>query len=376
MENTNKSRALLISCFDWYEKRLKYIGEVFENKGYRVDYISSNFDHIKKCHTEEYKNIKHFYYVDVPKYSRNISLKRIYSHKIFTKRIVKIIKKTKPDLVYCLIPPNSLTKDIAKLKKKYKFKLIYDVIDLWPESFPKGRSENWVFRSWKNYRDCYINLADKIVLECNFYKNALGDIASKSKLEVIPIVKPNIGNVKMKGFTQDIALAYIGSINSLIDIEKILDIVSSLIKEKTVLIRIIGEGENREYFLNRLKNIGAEVEFYGKIFDDLEKKKILGLCDFGINIYRPNISVGLTLKSVDYFQLGLPILNSIEGDTEELVRNYHIGINGPELNKENIIAACDNILELKKNVSEMFINRFVPEVLMSKIEKIIFQIEK
>lgn len=364
---SKKPRAILISCFDWYEKRLKYIGEFLECNGYRVDYVSSDFDHLLKCHTNKYKDVRHFHYIKVPKYMHNISVSRVISHKVFSAKVTRAINQIRPELVYCLIPPNSLTKDIAKLKKKYNFYLIYDVIDLWPESSPKIKNAKFIFNLWKDMRDQYINYADRVILECNYYRQTFRNIIPETKIEVLPIVKPCIENVVEKEYEQDICLAYLGSINSLIDIERISSIVSDISKKKSVLVRIIGDGSNKDKFIDELKKAGAEVEYYGKIFDDLEKKKILGACDFGLNIYKENVSIGLTLKSVDYFQLGLPILNSIPGDTEKLVSEHHIGINSSELSAKNIIETCNYISDLKENVSEMFVNEFTPEIIGKKI---------
>lgn len=365
-----KPIALLISCFDWYEKRLKYIGEYLEKEGYSVNYMFSNFDHLKKQFTNEFEHVKGFHYISVPRYSKNISLKRIISHKIYSGKIVKVIDKVKPNLVYCLIPPNCLVKDIAVLKEKENFRLIYDVIDLWPESFPNSMGENLPFRMWKDLRDKYINTADKIVLECNYYKHIFNGIVPEHKINIIPIVKEKIGAVKEKNFNEDICLGYLGSINSLIDIERIVAIVRGLVREKTVLVRIVGDGNNKDHFINALRVAGANVEYYGKIFDDNKKKSILGACDFGLNIYKENIVVGLTLKSIDYFQLGLPILNSISGDTEKLVNKYQIGINSFELTQENIIRKHSEITVLKQNVSSMFDKEFSIHILDKRLRKV------
>ncbi|MCD7893153.1 MAG: hypothetical protein LUG60_05550 [Erysipelotrichaceae bacterium] len=127
-------KVILISCFDWYEKRLKYIKNYFENKGYKVILITSNFDHKTKEKITKYKN--DLTYVNVLSYKKNLSFRRLLSHYIFSIKIAKIIKKENPDLVYSLVPPNSIVKNISLLKKKMDFILIYDVIDLWPESFP------------------------------------------------------------------------------------------------------------------------------------------------------------------------------------------------------------------------------------------------
>ena len=51
-------------------------------------------------------------------------------------------------------------------------------------------------------------------------------------------------------------------------------------------------------------------------------------CHFGFNLMKPDVRVGLTMKSVDYFRHDLPILNNIPADTAELVDREQVGVNG------------------------------------------------
>lgn len=91
---------------------------------------------------------------------------------------------------------------------------------------------------------------------------------------------------------------------------------------------IIGDGENRDKLINSLRKIpGVIVKFYGKIFDENKRRAILKNCNFGINLMRPNVVVGLTMKSIDYLRSGLPLINNIKEDTYELVKENNIGIN-------------------------------------------------
>ena len=50
-------------------------------------------------------------------------------------------------------------------------------------------------------------------------------------------------------------------------------------------------------------------------------------CHFGFNLMKPDVCVGLTMKSVDYFRHDLPILNNIPADTAELVDREQVGLN-------------------------------------------------
>lgn len=73
---------------------------------------------------------------------------------------------------------------------------------------------------------------------------------------------------------------------------------------------------------------------YDAIYDDDRKREILHDRHFGLNIYKEDVKIGLTMKSVDYIQFGLPLLNSISGDTKALIRRYDgFGIN---VHKEGI----------------------------------------
>ena len=59
----------------------------------------------------------------------------------------------------------------------------------------------------------------------------------------------------------------------------------------------------------------------------MEKINILAPCDYALNIMKDNVSVGLTIKSIDYLSYGLPLINNIKGDTWKLINDEKIGLN-------------------------------------------------
>jgi len=69
--------------------------------------------------------------------------------------------------MYQTIPCNTLVKEMAKYKKKHhNVKVMYDIIDLWPESMPIDRYKGLLpFKIWKNNRDKYLSSGD--VVFCN-----------------------------------------------------------------------------------------------------------------------------------------------------------------------------------------------------------------
>lgn len=320
-------KAVLVSCFDWYDKRLKYIEKYLKHQGYIVDVISSDYDHIKKETILKKENIK---YIEVIHYKKNMSIRRILSHYLFAREVSKIVKENDYDLVYALVPPNFVSSKLSRLKNKKNFKLIFDIIDLWPENMPIQKLKNtFPFKYWRNLRNRGLRVADKIVLECDYYRQYLPRDINHKKVNIFYLVKEsNIFFDKHASFDgKNVKLAYLGSINSILDIDKIIDVVKILLSKYQVHIKIIGKGSKEKEFINRLESVGARVEFYGSIFDEQKIYNIFKDCHFGLNIYKQTTEIGLTIKSIDYLSYGLPLLNSIKGDTYNLVDKEKIGLN-------------------------------------------------
>ena len=121
-------KAIIISCFGWYAERLIYIEEVLKGKGFSVEIYNSDFSHFKKNRVVKSNNCN---YVHVPSYKKNLSLARLYSHVVFSYKLLQILKDKQPDFVYALVPPNSVAKACAAYKKKYRNTfLVYDIIDM------------------------------------------------------------------------------------------------------------------------------------------------------------------------------------------------------------------------------------------------------
>lgn len=327
-------KAVIITCFDWYDQRLEAVCEVLSQRGYKIQILTSDFNHIKKEKITEKKDI--YTYIKVPSYKKNISLQRLTSHICFAKKIYKFLKKDSPDLIYALLPPNGVTKICARYKRKTSCCLFFDVIDMWPESMPINRFCNTLpYKEWRNLRDNYLNYADHIFLECELYRDSLKKVMPE-KSSVLHLYKRQSSQgaqeilsqiEKYKKQQNKVILAYLGSINYIIDIETICKIVGALTKKTDVEVRIIGDGENRSAFINELERAGATVNYYGKVFEEDKKINILSECDYALNLMKDSVKVGLTIKSIDYLSYGLPLINNIKGDTWQLVEEEEIGVN-------------------------------------------------
>lgn len=315
----------VISCFVSNEMRINSVKNFFLNRGDIVTVIESDFVHLNKTYRSNPP--KGHIYLHAQSYKKNLSVSRLLSHAKFSKQVIQELKKYTFDLLYVLVPPNSLIKEISKYKQMHEVKVIFDVIDLWPESLPINiTSEFYPLAKWRNLRNKNLNNADYVITQCDLYQKYFEVDATKCKTIYFcrEIIKTSS---EKKQQTGKMALAYLGSVNYLIDIEKIGKVVSLLSQRYEVTVHVIGAGHKMERFLKTLERNQAQVIFYGEVYEQRQLAEILSKCDFGINIYKSYTCIGMTLKSIDYFCYGLPIINSISCDTERLVRQYRAGIN-------------------------------------------------
>lgn len=369
-------KAIVISCFDWFEKRLEPIMETLE-KQYEVIALLSDFNHIKKKRITHYE--KHCRYINVPTYKKNLSFKRIKSHISFTNSVKNELMKESPDFIYCLIPPNGLAKCCIDYKRiKPEVKIVFDIIDLWPESMPLWKLNNSIpCVIWKNMRDKYISFADGVFLECELYKKQLNGVLpanveilylykNQNKEEEQLICKTRL--IKQKNIKKELNIAYLGSINYIIDIERIKSVITILKSKYEIIVHIIGKGENKENLINSIRSTGAKVKYYGPIFEEKQKIAILSNCDFALNMMVDTVKVGLTIKSIDYMSYGLPMINTIKGDTWKLIEEYSIGVNY-DGNKEMFLKKIEEQLERNSDeIINIYKNNFSKTAFLKQLK--------
>lgn len=318
--------TVAIVCFnDTFFDRVRLLKKYYQSKGYDVTVISSNFSHRKKQRITVLKDADTL--IETPPYYKNLSLRRLYSHLSFSKRAERLMESLQPDIIHSMVPANSLCKTMANYKKRHpEIRLYFDINDLWPEALPI-RSFEWlpVFTGWKKLRDKNLPAADRVFVECELFLEGLKANREYTVLHFARSQQPMPIHSCLDRNTVD--LVYLGSINNIIDISLICRITEAIVKNKPTRFHIIGEGETKDRLVSELNATGAKVIDHGILFDPIEKQKVFDQCHYGLNIVKPNVMVGLTMKSLDYMIGGLPMLNSIGGDTEKLVQEYDLGYN-------------------------------------------------
>ena len=313
------------------------INEVDED----VQVVTTDFNHGNKRYYEsgEADHAKQTL-LHVPSYTSNISIKRIWSHLVFAWRVKKYLSNLNemPSVIYCSMPTSSSAYVCTKYCKKNNVKFVIDVIDLWPDSLlplVKGKSVIkvllwlWTCLTRYAYRHADIILGEsvKYANEAKKYNNraAVYPVYLGVNLTTINQVKKDL-TVKLDKPSGEIWIAYAGSLGVSYDFNTLLDAVKHIHGRYKYKLWFVGDGVKHDEILSHIKSS----DLNAKITGFLPYNQLLGYlsyCDIAINIFRDNTKVVYSYKFNDYVALDCFVLNSLEGETAEMVDDYQIGRN-------------------------------------------------
>ena len=377
-------QIFIVTHSSTYDCRAEAAGEYFIHKGNTVQYIFSDFDHLRRARrgisgTAGKTDSGSAVYLPMRPYRKNLSARRLLSIRRFAGDVeaylngkLETLQKSRGTawvaenvLVWFLIPANSFVRAASVLKKRYGVRIVLDLIDLWPESIPRPELQKLPpMRVWASLRDRYLDCADWIFTECSLYQKIL-DLPEK-KTTVLPWFKDEPEGREKTGSSatgsasvgrqdkQPLQIVYLGAVNHIIDIELITEFLRR-VKEflgrenRELLLHLIGEGEHKQDFLRSLAEGEIPFRDYGAVYEEEQKKSILQPCSFGLNFMKSSVRVGLTMKSIDYLSFGIPILNTIPDDTWELVDREKIGVN---VDRDHLETAVQAVAEISADPEE------------------------
>ncbi|MDB7983992.1 glycosyltransferase [Faecalicoccus pleomorphus] len=318
----------IVCAFDTYFDRVALLKEFYQKRA-QVKVIASDFSHRKKEKNRESSLVDEW--IDTKPYHKNLSVARLTSHYDFSKKAEKLLEAETWDVLHVFVPCNSLVKFMALIKHKQpKTKLIFDLIDLWPETMPISKFKNvFPFTLWKQIRDKDLDQADLIFTECKLYQQVLQK-EDNEKYKVLYWArqeKPLESHLQIKD--TELSFCYLGSMNHIIDIDFIEKFLSACQQYRLVTLHLIGDGESKEQLIQNVKRKGVQVIDHQKVYDQKKKQEIFDQCNYALNVMKESVVVGLTMKSLDYMCGQIPLINTIGGDTREFCETCNIGFHVP-----------------------------------------------
>ena len=308
-----------------------YYTDVFDGIGVDYKYIGWNRNHLYPVtYKSEKAEIFHYYSPE-----SNSNFRKIYDYWLFSRFVIKCLKKEKYDFLTIHTLVNSLFLS-NQLKRNFTNKYVFDVRDYSPiYPFVKNLVKNVIqnsaftvissseYKTWLP-RDCDYLMGHNV--KKSFVERALGEqkIERKINKEIVVLTIGQISNF---------------SANS--------RLISSLGNKPTIKIVFAGHGSQKENLELFSKGTFSNVFFSGK-YQKEEEPSIVKTADF-INIVLPNTGLAFNTPMSNRFYLSLlykiPMIVNEESVQAKWVKEFHLGF---------VVTAEEDIYEKLMKYKENF----------------------
>jgi len=390
----------------WRKYRNLLLGEVLANDNHDVVWYTSKFSHhFKKNREKEYDTGYDNFKVELissKNYRNNISLNRLLFEITFCINLYFRLNKVKQIDLIIAADPSQFVGFLARiLAKKYKSKLILDLMDEWPELFEKVLSGHKkilikpIVKIFKFLRKKNYQKADGVIALGKNYLNIAKSISRKgipneliyNGVDVLMMNKWStdssfdIENIKQNLNNNNIKCVYAGSLGMQgdnYDVEALLK-ASICFRDKNVDFYIAGSGEGKAYLLNQIKKYNLNNLF---ILGNLSAEKLARLynfCDIGLALYGKGSNVDMPDKFYDYSSCGLAVISSLKGELKDVIQENELGYyydagSYRDLNDKLslLIESNELLVNCKKKSKAIGLNYSIQK----QFKKILFLIEK
>ena len=348
---------------------------MLKEKGDDVTIITSAFNHYdkkirnKESFFKEYPDWK-VVFIDEPGYTKNVSVKRIYSQCVFALNLRKWFKGSADhcDVVFMTVPTYEGAAFVGKICNTRHIPYIVNVEDIWPEAmslfikprflyelltFPLKRTADKVYKQANGFTAVsqeYLERAQKSNTKAKkhavVYLGASLELFDKGAVQYAKIVQ------KQK---QEFWIAYIGTLGESYDIRTFIDAVTYLNRNgyPDIKAKILGRGPAELKLRQYAEQNKTGIEFVGF----LPYEKMAGYlvnCDLMINAIKKSASQSVVNKVSDYFASGKPVLNGcVQKEMRALIDDYQTGINYEPENEESLINAIVKLYQAPEQCAQL-----------------------
>lgn len=355
------------------EYRPYYMAKEWLKLGHKVTIVAASFSHLRSQQPyitssmqEEKIDGINYVWLKTPSYSGN-GLGRFKNMLCFVAKLYKylpqIANMERPDVI---IASSTYPLDIfpaRHIAKRFDAKLIFEVHDLWPLSpMEIGHMSPlhpfiWIMQRGEDYACKH---ADKIVSILPFANKHLETRGmSPKKFVHVPngintdewgnnnIELPPEHRTFFKEHQGSFFVGYAGS-HGLANGLKYLVQAASMLKEKKIVIVLVGQGPEKVNLINQAKKLNVNNIFFLPPIPKsiipllLDNMRCLFIAAKRTNLYRYGISMN---KLFDYMMSGRPIINAVEAGNDP-VKEVGCGLSILPENSEAIVEAILKIYNM------------------------------
>jgi glycosyltransferase involved in cell wall biosynthesis len=258
-------------------------------------------------------------------------------------------KVPKVDVVFTTCPPPLINYAGAKMAKKHKAKLIYDVRDIWPDvalemgSFTK---ESIYAKTFEIIKKFMIKKADLVTAVSDGKVSKLQKLDIKKKVINAPngfntdflnaeINQELFRSIRSKG---SIICSYIGNIGLAQGTSQLIAMAEKCKAEKFPIHFVIygsGVEENKLQALVDEKALG-NISFEGRL-PNKKMRTVLAASDFNfVSLVNGNLQDSIPTKLYEALGVGCPVFLVAEGDSTKVLGDTKLGVSVPPNDIDNM----------------------------------------
>lgn len=361
--------------------RTGILAGLLEAAGHHVVWWSSSFNHTAKaqrCRRDTTLKLSPKFeikLVHAAGYAKNVSLRRILHHRrIARKFAATAIQEEAPNVILCSFPTIELSKAATDYGRNRGIPVVVDVRDLWPDSLvdllptlarPLAKILLWgEFRATRKalrqshaiigvsagYLEWGLRFAGRDRHECDRVFPLGYQPASVADEEM------RVAEIRLRACGVDpskVICWFVGAFGRTCDLATVIDAARELpvhVQARTQFV-LCGDGENRERWMARSSGLDCVV-FPGWIGAS-ELAYLMKVASIGIAAYAPGAPQGLPNKLFEYMSAGLPVLSSLRGEAETLLRQYGCGLSYQAGDRRSFLDALRTLLDQRERRAQM-----------------------
>ncbi|MBE6382024.1 MAG: glycosyltransferase family 4 protein [Lentisphaerae bacterium] len=344
-------------------QRYWLMARAFARSGHRVVLWTSDFSHATKAKRRKVRECDDGFdvrMVATRPYPRNICLARVLSHRKLAKGWLRQAQaeEARPDVVVASTPPLGLCDAARRYAREAKAVFVCDIMDAWPETFCRIAPRWALFPLRRVARRLYTG-ADAISAVSRRYVGMAAAYGAKSPMHCcnhgIEIGEWGAGNGE-----RGAGIVYVGSFGMSYDLETVIDAVRQM---DDATLDIAGGGPKESALRQRAADCGR-IRFHGYLGES-ELRDLLSKSRIGVIPMFPDSCVGIPYKLADYAAAGLKVVESLGGETGELVARYHAGCHYEAGNVESLREAIASAAKISGPNDPAFASHFDASAIMS-----------
>lgn len=369
-------------------------------RGHSVLRWSSTFDHLRKtfrfCDARDVllgSNLRYHFLHSPTAYRKNLSMAHgHHNREIRDAFLKKIAEEVAPDLIFCSLPPLPLAQAAADYAHRYHIPLVFDIRDSWPDSILDNMSvpKRWLWElflrseSRRSRRLMQRPLAITAISQGHLrWALKLADRQQCEWDRVFPMAYEEPPQCLFQDERERLELyrrigakpqqklvTAIGRIGSAFDFNLLVRLAEEFLREGRDDVHFILAGEDVCPSLFRWrKRYPKNLSITGWL-DQRHLQQILSLTTVGLLPYKHIHCPALRNKPLDFLSFGVPLLSSLRGDVDDLIRERRLGLTFTPSDIASLRRSLDFLLindDLRKNIHQRALETFHSDYTAAKI---------